>query len=140
MRKTATIALALAATALLVPGAAAHTTHYASKIKLEGVVPHKMKRGGNYEAIGKVKSDKAACVGDRKVKAYKMQPGKDLKLGSATTLSSGDYSVSLVDEDYGPGRYYTKVTRRNIGTGGHEHICDADTSNVAKVGSIWRRL
>jgi hypothetical protein len=73
---------------------------------------------------GQSKSQKSKCVNGRKVSLYRKQPGKDKRIGKATTApGKGDSEgVWIIGHEDPVGTYYAKV-KRNKNKG-----CDADKS------------
>ena len=71
----------------------------------------------NGDPHGKVKSTNAACVEGRKVKVYRVKPGKDDKIGDDTAGSDGEWSIG---NPGGSGKIYAKV--------GKTPDCEADKS------------
>ena len=73
----------------------------------------------NGDPHGKVKSSNASCVEDRKVKVYRVKPGKDDKIGDDLADSDGEWSIG---NPGGGGRIYAKV--------GKTPDCDGDKSRI----------
>ena len=74
--------------------------------------------GGDIKEIGgEVSSSKVSCMKDRKVTAYRVQPGKDKRLGAERTFKNPSVAQYLwrVEVDHLPvGKYYgvAKETRK----------------------------
>ena len=110
----------------LVP-AQAHSKRYdtTTSIKLSGV------SGGYGDApdesgtiSGKVKSEKDACVEERKVVVYSNRT--DEKVGEDVTGGNGGWSVSVTDPK---GSYHAEVKKRTLKKDKkHSHVCQSTSS------------
>jgi hypothetical protein len=116
---------ALISTAALGAGiASAHETHYNSNVSMTFVgIP----MTGHTAARGEVNSSKSGCEPDRLVKLFHVDGGPDTKKGKDKTNNNGEYQIDMGKMPQ-TGKYYTKVIKRNIGSGAHDHICDGDKS------------
>ncbi len=85
---------------LFAPPAAAGTVESSITIKEEG---------GDFH--GRVKSEIAACEGDRAIKLLKQRPGKDLKIAVDTTEDNGSWGGGNTNETRGT--FYARVTADN---------------------------
>jgi hypothetical protein len=114
-----TLLAASAVLALDVGVAAAHTTSFESTVTI----------GVNQERkqyFGTVSSPRAGCVPDRLVKLFRDEGQPDTLVGSDRTNETGRWRVATNVE---PGvAYYARVTRRDIGRPGHNHICNSARS------------
>ena len=82
--------------------------------------------GSNW--IGQVKSSKSSCENGRKVTIYRVEDGKDTKIGKDKTQSGkGDTEgVFFVTHQAAPaGKYYAKVEPKSD--------CDGDKSKVFEI-------
>jgi hypothetical protein len=114
------LALLVAGVTSLGPGvgiASAHTTRFNSTVTIE--------HDGSVFS-GTVSSPRSGCVPNRLVKLYSKDEGPDTFLGSDRTDQNGEWEETA---PFSAGlTYYAKVTRRDIGSAGHDHICRADRS------------
>lgn len=116
MKTRALLATAIAAAALGAGVAQAHVTTF----NLRGDADYERTNSGDV-FTGEVKSEKPACVPDRRVKVKRKRDGFDPAVGSDLTNREGRWRV---DEGFlKQGRYYVKVLQRDIGPAGHDHIC-----------------
>jgi hypothetical protein len=106
-------ALALAAAALATlgtAGGAAASTEVATAVSgfswtdADGATDH---------FDGQISSDAKKCVRQRRVSLYRKASGPDLRLATAKTDKSGEFTVA--HEDPGSGSYYLKVKRAEVG-------------------------
>jgi hypothetical protein len=75
---------------------------------------------------GRVTANNAACDSGRKVTLYRTS---SLKLGSATTSSSGRWKITASGSaGISLGHFYAKVTKRSEGTAGTIYVCKAARS------------
>jgi hypothetical protein len=75
---------------------------------------------------GRVTAKNAACDSGRKVTLYRTS---SLKLGSATTSSSGHWKITASGSaGISLGHFYAKVTKRSEGTAGTIYVCKAARS------------
>lgn len=116
-RKTIALAAtaAIAVLALGVGLASAHTTSFNSTVTIDW----------NGQFFGTVSPPRAGCVPNRLVKLFQKDAGPDTFLGSDRTDQQGDWQVNTPAAD---DLYYAKVTLKDIGGAGHDHICRADRS------------
>lgn len=118
VRKVIPVVIAVA-TMLAASGiATAHTVRFNSTVTIEfdaGVFS------------GTVSSPRAGCVPSRLVKLFSRDEGPDTLQGSDRTDQAGDWEVTGVPFSAGQ-TFYAKVTRRDIGGAGHDHICRGDRS------------
>lgn len=79
---------------------------------------------------GRVISEKAACEKQRKVRIYREQSGPDGLYTKTTTGDDGrwEHLVSQLTGDF-----YAKIRRSDIGSAGHEHVCQSDRSKSVHV-------
>ena len=134
----ATIAT-MAVVAVLAGGvgtASAHTTGFPSSLTLSWSPINQGVAGVNSKWSGEVDSPKAACKPHRTVRLYRQASAAATPVFLAETKSSADpavgvgsYAIYTDGSPPQPGRYFTKVTRKNIGPPGHHHICRAARSN-----------
>lgn len=129
-------ATAGAATALVVlvgfagGQASAHDVIYKSQVTLDDYGPVKPRVITNF-FTGRVKSPQGACRPDRKVKVYLVDAGPDTLIG--TQQSEADGKWYLGNDQVGPGDYYAKLIRRDIGQTLHDHLCKRARSDVLTV-------
>jgi hypothetical protein len=77
---------------------------------------------------GRVTAKNAACDSGRKVTLYRTS---SLKLGSATTSSSGHWKITASGSaGISLGHFYAKVTKRSEGTAGTIYVCKAARSKT----------
>jgi hypothetical protein len=79
---------------------------------------------------GVVSSSKKACVPHRRVKVFRPHPGPDAFVGRDRTDADG---IWVFVDDGAHGTYYAKVSRRNIGQGGHHHVCKRAKSSTITI-------
>lgn len=127
---TGVTAAALLMLALVAGSASAHDVIYKSQVTLDGYGPVAPRVITNF-FTGRVKSPKSACKPNRKVKVYRTHAGPDTLIG--TTQSEADGHWSLGNDVAGPGDYYAKLIRRDIGQTLHDHLCKRATSAVLEV-------
>src|ERR671923_1920311 len=102
--------------------ALAHTVHFASSVSITVCCA----TDGLWDFGGEVTSPKARCEPQRTVKLFRKRSGTDQLMGRDRTNSEGAWHV---EPDPSPaGTYYARVTRKDIGGPGHDHICDPDRS------------
>jgi hypothetical protein len=107
--------------------ASAHTVHFESTVSIRVCCAS----DGRWDFGGEVTSPKARCEPRRTVKLFRKRSGSDQLMGRDTTDSVGAWKV---EPNPSPaGTYYAKVTRKDIGAPGHDHICDADRSGGLEV-------
>ena len=114
---------ALAALGVIGLGRAfAHTVHFASTVSILVCCDS----DGQWDFGGEVSSPKARCEPHRTVKLFRKRSGPDQLMGRDETDSQGGWQV---EPNPSPaGTYYARVTRKDIGGPGHDHICDPDRS------------
>lgn len=110
----------LAATAWSIPAGAATVD---TKVTIDYGNIHKVFAR---EFRGKVKSSKAACEKDRKVKLLEVKSGPDELVSSTEPKASGSWSIG---NDIAEGHFYAKVTKA-LGGG---DVCEAARSEKIKV-------
>ena len=131
-RQCLAAALAVAATAVLVPsaiGAGTGQTQYPTsftKFKYEV-------SGGEATFEGKIDSDKSGCIPDRKVKLYRKKSGDEKKLGGDKTNNKGKFSIDVGTPPLKDGTYYSEVEQAKIGSSGNKKTCLAKTSGSVKL-------
>jgi hypothetical protein len=77
---------------------------------------------------GRVTAKNAACDSARKVTLYRTS---SLKLGSATTNSSGHWKITASGSaGISLGHFYARVTNRSEGTAGTIYVCKAARSKT----------
>lgn len=77
---------------------------------------------------GRVTAKNAACDSGRKVRLYRTS---SLKLGSATTSSSGHWKITASGSaGISLGHFYAKVSKRSEGTAGTIYVCKAARSKT----------
>jgi Hemagglutinin repeat len=77
---------------------------------------------------GRVTAKNAACDAGRKVTLYRTSA---LKLGSATTSSSGHWKITASGSaGISLGHFYAKVAKRSEGTAGTIYVCTAAKSKT----------
>ena len=124
--------LALAATAVLAPGAIAaglaQTQYKTSFTKFKYQVS-----GGEAAFEGKIDSEKSGCIPDRKVKLYRKKSGDDKKLGGEKTNNKGKFTIDVGTPPIKDGTYYAEVEQAKIGDSGDKKTCLAKTSGSVKL-------
>jgi hypothetical protein len=123
MRRGLTLVGLLSAVAVITIGTvAAHTAHYRSRVTILVCCAS----DGLWDFGGEVTSPHARCEPRRRVKLFRRRGGPDQLMGRDRTDSAGAWAI---EPDPSPaGTYYAKVTRKDIGPAGHDHICDPDRS------------
>ena len=77
---------------------------------------------------GRVTAKNSACDSGRKVTLYRT---RSLKLGSATTNSSGHWKITASGSvGISLGHFYAKVSRRSEGTAGTIYVCKSARSKT----------
>jgi hypothetical protein len=76
--------------------------------------------------LGEISSPHGACLPGRLVKVLKQRSGDDRLVGSDRSSSTGQWIV----EGNANGRYYATIRSREVGRGGHEHVCRAYRSST----------
>ena len=74
---------------------------------------------------GKVSSTRAACLSGRTVNLYKVVPGTDPSLGSATSGPSGNWNIARPTAH---GAFYSIVSQSSSQSNGHVRVCLAARS------------
>ena len=111
--------------------ASAHSTSFATRISIGFSNPEPPLVDPDDFFSGQVRSRRNGCEPDRRVGVFRVRPGKDTLLGVTETGANGTWL--LVREDPPNARYYAVVAARNIGVGGHTHICKAARSAEIKL-------
>jgi hypothetical protein len=137
------VCLAAAITLVAAPSALAHETSYESDVEIVDVctIPCLLKsaqRGSTTDVFvaGVVGSENDKCVAGRKVKVFAVSDLPEKRGGSgtktlvdvATTSKGGGWGAR--GDFTGAEGVQAKVTKKNIGSNGHRHICEADTDLV----------
>jgi len=123
MRKVGIKVLAIAASISVLVGVtsafATRTVTIASHISIKS-------KGLTFS--GGVTAKNAACDGGRKVTLYRTSA---LKLGSATTSSSGQWKITASGSaGISLGHFYARVSKRSEGTAGTSYVCTAAKSKT----------
>jgi hypothetical protein len=85
-------------------------------------------KGNGLTFSGRVTAKNAACDSGRKVTLYRTS---SLKLGSATTSSSGHWKITASGSaGISLGHFYAKVSTRSEGTAGTIYVCKAARSKT----------
>lgn len=84
----------------------------------------------NPDFHGRVFSRKARCEKQRTVQIYREESGPDGLFASTKTDADGRWErlVSQLTGDF-----YARITRRDIGSPGHDHVCKGDRSPSVNV-------
>lgn len=80
---------------------------------------------------GRVKSPNSACEESRKVKLYRLAPGRAVLLGTTHTNRRGKWVIHT--ELLGSAAYYARVLKRREGTAGTIYVCRGDRSRTVAV-------
>jgi hypothetical protein len=118
-----TVALILVG-AFAANAAAGGKTTYPSKVRILAYVPGFTPTTDRIE--GQVTSAKAKCIDKRKVELYRETGADDERIGSAKSTDEGFWFVDTPRQ--GPGTFYAKVKKRDIGTNKHKRICESAKS------------
>ncbi len=74
---------------------------------------------------GKVSATNKACIADRTVKLYAVEPGNQL-VGKTKTNSKGHWKIQFQGEGAGVVQYYAKVLKSSQGAAGTIYVCKHD--------------
>lgn len=92
------------------------------------IASHISIKGNGLTFSGRVTAKNAACDSGRKVTLYRTS---SLKLGSATTSSSGHWKITASGSaGISLGHFYAKVSKRSEGTAGTIYVCKAARSKT----------
>jgi cysteine-rich repeat protein len=92
-------------------------------------VAHNVRFGGTLTAQfiegtnvfkGRLTSSNERCESGRRVAVFRVRSGADLRVASDRTNSLGRWNLV---HNARAGDYYAKVSRRDIGSGDHNHVC-----------------
>ena len=126
MRERGTVSLAVLATAIVGVLAVASGIAGAHSVRFDDRVTIRT----NPAFHGRVVSQKPGCERQRRVQVFREETGPDGLFASTRTDNSGRWEM-LVSQLTGD--FYAKIKRRNIGSGGHEHVCRRDRSKSVHV-------
>jgi hypothetical protein len=110
------LTLAIAGALTVAPGtAAAHTVRFDGRVTIRT----------NPDFHGRVISEKPRCERQRRVLIYREESGPDGLFARTRTGSDGRWQRLVTQLT---GDFYAKIRRKDIGSGGHDHICRGDRS------------
>lgn len=110
MKRLISLACLVAMLTPCVGGAAFGSTRFNTKL----TISFSRASGGHFS--GKVKSQKHACIADRKVTVYRKKHGRDPAIGSDTSSRRGRWRVNPAGQ-IRAGNYYAKTPPLQLGSG-----------------------
>lgn len=82
--------------------------------------------------LGEITSRNPACEGGRKATVFRQRRGRDARIGSDRTSSTGQWIIEK--RRARPGRYYLTVKRKRLHDGGRPQTCGAYRSSKLPMG------
>jgi hypothetical protein len=131
MRKALLLIVAAAIGLVLVAIAGAHNFTASPQLRIAKVPAGATAPGARIFVFGRIVSSQPFCKSNRKVRLFRMRPGRDAVIGTDLTDREGEYR--FVRQPRRDQTVYTVIVRRVHTSYGHSHICRADRSGNLRI-------